>query len=350
MVYFKQDEEYRNYLDQLLKWSVDLEQIIRSDGKEQQNRSEEVNIGEHGASSIERLGLELEELVEEIKHCQVAIDYQLRPDYLHVLYERANRLYEAVKKDLDLSSQQETRQPEEQDEQMDPHAESGELISLRKNEQDGVQADKPVPIGGHRLPPLPYGYDALEPYISGEIMRLHHQKHHQSYVDGLNQAELKMEEARRNNQFDLLRHWQREAAFNGSGHYLHTIFWYNMHPKGGGKPKGRLAQQIERDFGSFTQFKRHFTEAAKQVEGAGWALLVWSSRSQRLAILAAEKHQHFAQWDVIPLLVLDVWEHAYYLQYKNDRAEYIKQWWNVVNWDNVEARFEKARQLRWTPY
>src|SRR5690606_40915896 len=122
-------------LDQLLKWSVDLEQIIRSDGKEQQNRSEEVNIGEHGASSIERLGLELEELVEEIKHCQVAIDYQLRPDYLHVLYERANRLYEAVKKDLDLSSQQETRQPEKQNEQMDPHAESGELISLRSEER-----------------------------------------------------------------------------------------------------------------------------------------------------------------------------------------------------------------------
>ncbi|EPR29063.1 Superoxide dismutase [Geobacillus sp. WSUCF1] len=215
---------------------------------------------------------------------------------------------------------------------------------------DGGEPRQQVAPGRHVLPPLPYRYDALEPHISEEIMRLHHTKHHQSYVDGLNQAERMMAEARRTNNFDLLKHWEREAAFHGSGHYLHTIFWYNMHPEGGGEPRGELRAQIERDFGSFAAFRRHFTEAAKSAEGVGWALLVWAPRAHRLEILQAEKHQLMAQWDVIPLLVLDVWEHAYYLQYKNDRAAYIEHWWNVVNWRNVEERFHEARKLRWQPF
>jgi Fe-Mn family superoxide dismutase len=212
--------------------------------------------------------------------------------------------------------------------------------------QEGQQ----VPIGGHVLPPLPYAYEALEPYISREIMRLHYTKHHQSYVDGLNKAEKMMQKARETENYDLLKHWEREAAFHGSGHYLHTIFWNNMSPNGGGKPKGELLQQINKDFGSFEKFKKHFTEAADKAEGVGWALLVWSPRSHRLEILQTEKHQLMTQWDTIPLLVLDVWEHAYYLQYKNERAAYIKNWWNVVNWQYVEQRFKEASKLRWQPF
>lgn len=209
---------------------------------------------------------------------------------------------------------------------------------------------KPVPVGGHTLPPLPYPYDALEPYIDAETMRLHHDKHHKSYVDGLNKAEKMLAKARQSGDFELIKHWEREAAFHGAGHYLHTIFWNIMAPKGGGKPTGPIAAQIEKDFGSFDKFKKHFSEAADKVEGGGWALLVWSPRSHRLEILQAEKHQNLSQWDVIPLLVLDVWEHAYYLKYQNDRAKYIEAWWNTVNWKHVNDRFTVARMIKWQPY
>ncbi|MFD6442080.1 superoxide dismutase, partial [Peribacillus sp. NPDC060186] len=189
-----------------------------------------------------------------------------------------------------------------------------------------------VPIGKHTLPPLPYAYNALEPTISEEIMRLHHDKHHQTYVDGLNKAESMMKKARETMDYSLLKHWEKEAAFHGSGHYLHTIFWEGMIPRGGGQPKGELLKQIEKDFGSFAAFKNHFSEAAKQVEGVGWAILVWVPRARRLEILQSEFHMNLTQWDTIPVLVLDVWEHAYYLQYKNNRASYVDKWWDVVNW------------------
>ncbi|PLT28282.1 superoxide dismutase [Peribacillus deserti] len=207
-----------------------------------------------------------------------------------------------------------------------------------------------VPIGQHKLPPLPYAYNSLEPVISEEIMRLHHDKHHKAYVDGLNKAEKMMEQARRTSDFSLLKHWEKEAAFHGSGHYLHTIFWEIMNPKGGGRPTGALLRQIEKDFGSFDAFKKHFSEAAKQVEGVGWALLVWSARSRKLEILQSEFHMNLTQWDTIPLLVLDVWEHAYYLQYKNNRPEYVENWWKVVYWPNVEYRLARAKQVQWTPF
>ncbi|MGE7601381.1 superoxide dismutase [Peribacillus sp. NPDC097675] len=206
-----------------------------------------------------------------------------------------------------------------------------------------------VGIGKHTLPPLPYPYDALEPIISAEIMRLHHDKHHQTYVDGLNKAELMMKKARETNDFSLLKHWEREAAFHGSGHYLHTLFWEGMMPAGGGQPKGELYKQIEGDFGSFEAFKSHFSEAAKQVEGVGWAILVWVPRARRLEILQSERHMILTQWDTIPILALDVWEHAYYLQYKNNRAAYVKKWWNVVNWPQTTLRFNKAKKLTWKP-
>ncbi|PJN89957.1 superoxide dismutase [Bacillus sp. mrc49] len=204
-----------------------------------------------------------------------------------------------------------------------------------------------VPIGQHTLPPLPYPYEALEPTISREIMRLHHDKHHQSYVDGLNKAELMMEKARETKDYALLKHWEKEAAFHGSGHYLHTLFWEEMIPGGGGQPKGDLLKQIEKDFGSFAAFKSHFSEAAKQVEGVGWAILVWAPRARRLEILQSELHMVLTQWDTVPILVLDVWEHAYYLQYKNDRASYVDKWWDVVNWPQTAVRFSEAKKLIW---
>lgn len=207
-----------------------------------------------------------------------------------------------------------------------------------------------VEAGNHTLPSLPYSYDALEPVISEEIMKLHHTKHHQSYVDGLNKAEKKLEEARKSGDFSLIKHWSRELAFHGSGHYLHTIFWNNMSPRGGGRPSGKLLNEIEKYFGSFEAFKKQFSEAAKNVEGVGWAILVWSPRSRHLEILQSERHMILTQWDTIPLLALDVWEHAYYLQYKNNRGEYVDNWWKVVNWNDVDQRFQKARQLTWKPF
>lgn len=212
------------------------------------------------------------------------------------------------------------------------------------------EREQAVQIGGHRLPPLPYRYNALEPVIAEEIMRLHHRKHHQSYVDGLNKAEKEMQNARETGDFGLIKHWEREAAFHGAGHYLHTIFWSIMTPNGGGKPGGELRRSINTSFGSFENFKKHFSEAAKNVEGVGWAILVWAPRAHRLEILTAEKHQNLSQWDVVPLLVLDVWEHAYYLQYKNERARYVENWWNIVKWKEVERRFQKAQKLMWQPF
>ncbi|WZY01171.1 superoxide dismutase [Bacillus sp. FSL W7-1360] len=207
-----------------------------------------------------------------------------------------------------------------------------------------------VPVGGHTLPPLPYAYDALEPYIDAETMRIHHDKHHQSYVDGLNRAETEMAAARQSSDYHLIKHWARETAFNGAGHYLHTLFWANMSPDGGGEPSGALADQIKQDFDSFEQMQAQFSHAADKVEGGGWAMLVWSPRAGRLEILQAEKHQNLSQQDQVPLLVLDVWEHAYYLKHQNDRKAYFDAWWHVVNWPEVARRFEQAEKLTWAPF
>ncbi len=205
------------------------------------------------------------------------------------------------------------------------------------------QSEKTILPGQHVLPDLPYAYDALEPYISEQIMRLHHDRHHQSYVDGLNKAETELYTKKPDSK--LIKHWMREQAFNGSGHFLHSLFWENMSPRGGGRPTGELMSQIEKDFGSFAAFKSLFSAAAESVEGVGWAALVWEPRSGRLAIQTIEKHQMFSLWDVIPLLVLDVWEHAYYLQYENKRADYVKNWWNIVNWQSVSQRLKLAKQV-----
>ncbi|ADU73642.1 Fe-Mn family superoxide dismutase [Acetivibrio thermocellus AD2] len=193
--------------------------------------------------------------------------------------------------------------------------------------------------GQHRLPPLPYPYNALEPVISAEALRIHHDMHHKAYVDGLNRAEINLVEARKNNDFKYIKYWENQLAFNGSGHILHSIFWTVMAPLGrGGKPGIHTTNQINSYFGSFNAFAEQFKSAAENVEASGWGILTWQPTWRRLEILQAEKHQDLTQWSGIPILVCDVWEHAYYLDYQNRRKEYISRWWDLINWHEVERR------------
>ena len=195
----------------------------------------------------------------------------------------------------------------------------------------------------YTLPELPYAYNALEPHYDEQTVRIHHDMHHKAYVDGLNNALSKLAQARDNADYALIKHWEKELAFQGSGHVLHTLFWENMTPQGSDSPSGNLLQQIEQDFGGFEAFQKQFSAAAGAVEGSGWAVLGWQPQLGQLLITQVEKHQDLTVWGIVPLLILDVWEHAYYLKYQNRRAEWIKAWWNIVNWEVVEKRFETAR-------
>lgn len=196
-----------------------------------------------------------------------------------------------------------------------------------------------IPIGRHQLPPLPYLYNALEPIISQTTLKFHHDKHHKSYVDGLNKAENKLEEARKKNDYEYIKYWENELSFNGSGHILHSIFWTVMTPLGmGGQPGPQTLTQINKYFGSFNSFKEQFKNASEKVEASGWGILTWQPTWMRLEILQAEKHQNLTQWSGIPVLVCDVWEHAYYLDYQNERKRYIDAWWDLINWNEVERR------------
>ena len=204
-----------------------------------------------------------------------------------------------------------------------------------------------VPPGGHRLPPLPYPYSALEPVISSRTLRIHHDRHHRSYVEGLNRAEVNLVEARRRNSFEYIKYWENELAFNGSGHILHSIYWTSMAPAGsGGRPGPLTLYHIKNYFGSFEAFREQFTRAAVRVEASGWTVLTWQPTWQRLEILQVEKHQNLTQWSGIPILVLDLWEHAYYLDYQNRREDYVRDWWSLVNWPEVEGRLHLAAKAQ----
>ncbi|MTI69657.1 MAG: superoxide dismutase [Firmicutes bacterium] len=199
--------------------------------------------------------------------------------------------------------------------------------------------------GQHKLPPLPYPYKALEPIIGSETVKIHHDKHHKSYVDGLNKAELKLVNARKNKDFSLIKYLENEIAFNGSGHILHSIYWTIMAPLNKKTQiKPLTYNQILISFGSFESFKEQFIESASKVEASGWGILAWNPAWRRLVILQAEKHQNLTQWSSIPILVVDIWEHAYYLDYQNKRKEYINAWWELINWDEVEKRLLLAMQ------
>ncbi|MGQ9559168.1 MAG: superoxide dismutase [Candidatus Oleimicrobiaceae bacterium] len=207
---------------------------------------------------------------------------------------------------------------------------------------EGASEEKGVAVGGHQLPPLPYAYDALEPIIDEQTMRLHHDVHHAAYVKGLNEAELLLAEARGSGDYRYVKHLEREIAFHGSGHILHTIFWHNLSPKGGGAPKGKLSAAIAQRFGNFDTFKAQMAAATKAVEGSGWGILAYVPAFGNLEILQAEKHQDLTQWGAVPLLVIDVWEHAYYLKYHNRRSEYVDKLFSIINWQDVAQRYVRA--------
>jgi len=196
----------------------------------------------------------------------------------------------------------------------------------------------------YKLPDLPYAYNALEPYIDEATMKLHHDKHHAAYVAGFNTALKKLEEARAKGDLSAVQALSKAAAFHGSGHTLHALFWQVMCPAAQSKApaSGSLYDAVVRDFGSLDAFKKHFSEAAKAVEGSGWAVLAYEPIGKRLLVLQAENHQKLTVQGSVPLLVLDVWEHAYYILYKSDRAKYIENWWNIVNWQKVEENYQKA--------
>jgi len=198
------------------------------------------------------------------------------------------------------------------------------------------------------LPALGYAFDALEPHIDAQTMELHHDKHHAAYVKGLNTALQGLDSARQSGSEDAfarVRELTESLAFNGSGHTLHCVFWKNMKKGGGGEPKGVIAKAIDRDFGGFSRFQAHFIQASTTVQGGGWGVLGWEPLSGRLLVSGAEKHQNGTVWGVVPLLVLDVWEHAYYLKYQNQRAKYLTAFWNVIDWDNVSERLSMAQKL-----
>ena len=195
----------------------------------------------------------------------------------------------------------------------------------------------------YELPELPYAYDALEPHISAEIMQLHHDKHHATYVAGANAA-LDALEAERNGEAnpDRLRALSKNLAFNLGGHTNHSIFWKNMAPNAGGNPTGEIAEAIDRDFGSFEAFKKQFSGVATGLQGSGWAVLGYDHIAGRLIIQQLTDQQGNVSVDFTPVLMLDMWEHAFYLQYKNVKADYVEAWWNVVNWADVNERYSKA--------
>ena len=193
------------------------------------------------------------------------------------------------------------------------------------------------------LPDLPYDFAALEPHISGRIMELHHDKHHNTYVTGANTALEKMEEARANGDAAGAAKLSKDLQFNLGGHINHSIFWKNLSPEGGDKPTGELAAAIDEFFGSFDAFRDQFTAVATTIQGSGWAILAYEPIAGNLVIEQMYDQQNGVPVATIPLLQLDMWEHAFYLDYQNVKADYVKAFWNIVNWADVTERFEKAR-------
>ncbi len=197
----------------------------------------------------------------------------------------------------------------------------------------------------YKLPDLRYDYGALEPHITGKIMELHHDKHHAGYVKGANDTLEKLDAARDARDFSKVAGLEKALAFNLSGHVLHSLFWQNLSPKAGGRPEGDLAEAIDRDFGSFDVFRKQLTEVASTIMGSGWAALVWEPLAGRLLTTQIYDHQSNLAQAGVPILVLDAWEHAFYLQYQNRKTEFFEAVWSVWNWEDVAERFASVRQL-----
>lgn len=195
----------------------------------------------------------------------------------------------------------------------------------------------------YTLPDLPYDYGALEPHISGRIMELHHDKHHATYVAGANTALERLAEARDTGALETVNLYEKNLAFNLAGHLNHAVFWVNLSPDGGDRPVGDLATAIDEHFGSFDAFQKHFAAAAVGIQGSGWAVLAWDSVGQKLIVFQLYDHQGNLPLGVVPIVLLDMWEHAFYLDYVNVKADYVKAWWNIVNWADAAERLSRAR-------
>jgi superoxide dismutase, Fe-Mn family len=193
------------------------------------------------------------------------------------------------------------------------------------------------------LPDLGYDYSALEPHLSARMLELHHDKHHKAYVDGVNATLDKLAEARAADELGTIVGLQKTLAFNLSGHVLHTLLWKNLNPRGGDRPTGELAAAIDEHFGSFDAFRNQLSKSAASVQGSGWGALTWEPLGERLFVEQIYDHQGNVGQGGVPLLVIDAWEHAYYLQYENRRADYVDAIWNVIDWADVAARFASAR-------
>jgi Fe-Mn family superoxide dismutase len=196
--------------------------------------------------------------------------------------------------------------------------------------------------GEYQVPPLPYDYSALEPLYEERTLRLHHDKHHAAYVKGLNEAVKKLEAARNANDFSTIQGTSIQLAFNGSGHVLHTLFWHSMSPDKPEIPAG-LSNALNESLGSVENAQNQFAAAAKAVEGSGWGILAYEPMSDKLLVLQCEKHQNLTIWNTIPLLVCDVWEHAYYLQYQNNRASWVDNFLKLANWSFAANRLEQIK-------
>ncbi|MBF4585572.1 superoxide dismutase [Curtobacterium sp. VKM Ac-2887] len=194
----------------------------------------------------------------------------------------------------------------------------------------------------YTLPELPYDYAALEPHISGKIMQLHHDKHHQAYVTGANTALQQLGEARASGNFGAINKLEKDLAFHLGGHVNHSIFWTNLGPDTK-VPEGELAAAIDEFFGSFDTFKAQFAAVANGIQGSGWAVLAWDTVGQKLTTFQLFDQQANVPFGLVPIFLLDMWEHAFYLDYLNVKADYVKAVWNIVDWENVAARFANAK-------
>jgi Fe-Mn family superoxide dismutase len=198
--------------------------------------------------------------------------------------------------------------------------------------------------GKYVLPELPFKSDALEPFIDKQTVEIHHDKHHAGYVNGLNNAVSKIKEANASNDYAIIKYWEKEMSFNGSGHFLHTLYWNNLSASKGKRSK-KLDEYMNQSFGSYDVFVKYFTAATTAVEGAGWGILAYQLNGDRLVILQSEIHQNLSQWISVPILVCDVWEHAYYLKYQNKRGEYVNNFFNLINWEIVSQRLDNLLSL-----
>ena len=197
-------------------------------------------------------------------------------------------------------------------------------------------------MANYTLPDLPYDYSALERAISPRIMELHHDKHHAAYVAGANLALEKLDEVRASGNFATVNMLEKNLAFNLGGHVNHSIFWKNLSPDGGDKPDGELGAAIDDHFGSWDTFRAQFEAVALGIQGSGWAIVAWDALSQKLVIVQLYDHQANIAPTLVPIAILDMWEHAFYLDYVNVKADYIKAWWTIVNWADAQERFTAA--------